>query len=113
MVGQRCLLQYQLPWLENIELVDVSLPQIRNEGMDAVTDELLENCKMIKTVDMGGDGWGSNEATQMVLTNLFYITAKVRYGFVRRGILTLNFHKIRCFVNFFFGLRLFKQLNKF
>ena len=77
MVGQRCLLQYQLPWLENIELVDVSLPQITTEGINSITDELFENNRMTKAVDMGGDGWGSNEATQMVLTNLFYITAKV------------------------------------
>lgn len=77
MVGQRCLLQYQLPWLENIELVDVSLPQIKSEIIDAVTDELFDNGSLLKPLDIGGEGWGSNEATQMVLTNLFYITAKV------------------------------------
>ena len=79
MVGQRCLLHYQLPWLENIELMDVSLPQLRNDSIEAIVDELFENGRMVKTLDIGGDGWGSNEATQMVLTNLFYITAKVGF----------------------------------
>lgn len=77
MVGQRCLLQHQLPWLENIELVDVSLPQIRSETVYNITDELFEKSRLLKPLDIGGGGWGSNEATQMILNNLFYITAKV------------------------------------
>ena len=80
MVGQRCLLQYQLPWLENIELVDVSLPHIRSDDMDTINSDLLESTRMMNPVEMGGEGWGSNEATQMVLINLFYITAKVGYS---------------------------------
>ena len=79
MVGQRCLLQYQLPWLENIELVDVSLPHIRSDDMDIINSDLFESTRVMNPIEMGGEGWGSNEATQMVLINLFYITAKVGY----------------------------------
>ena len=77
MVGQRCLLNYQLPWLENVELVNVSLPLIRSEDVDVECGELFENGKLLKTLNVEGDGWGSVEATQMVLNNLFYITSKV------------------------------------
>ncbi|XP_065059033.1 protein furry homolog-like isoform X2 [Rhopilema esculentum] len=76
MVGQRCLLNFQLPWLENIELVNVSLPRVRNEVSDEAAEEFLDNNNLLRPLNVGGDGWGSVEATQMVLTNLFYITAK-------------------------------------
>ena len=77
MVGQRCLLNFQLPWLENIELVNVSLPRARNEVIDEAAEEVLDNNNLLRPLNVGGEGWGSVQATQMVLTNLFYITAKV------------------------------------
>ncbi|XP_071438579.1 protein furry [Hetaerina americana] len=64
---RQLLLQYLLPWLHNMELVDPHVPPANPLAY-------LQHC--------GGsgssrrEGWGSAEATEMVLNNLFYITAK-------------------------------------
>ncbi|XP_017780111.1 PREDICTED: protein furry isoform X2 [Nicrophorus vespilloides] len=66
---RQLLLQYLLPWLHNMELVDPNVPPTNsiiyyqfyaNEGKSGRRKE----------------GWGSAEATEMVLNNIFYITAK-------------------------------------
>ena len=77
MVGQRCLLNYQLPWLENIELVNTSTPHTPESDLETASSDLFENGKILKSLNLEGDGWGSVEGSQMVLNNLFYITAKV------------------------------------
>ncbi|GAB1608168.1 protein furry-like isoform X4, partial [Argonauta hians] len=69
------LLKCLLPWLHNIELVDPSLPSsaamssfmagVQDSQTDKVTKSYLE-----------GEGWGSAQATEMVLNNLLYITVK-------------------------------------
>ena len=61
------LLVLLLPWLHNLELVDPSLPWLLSSNLD---QEDLHP-------PLEGEGWGSPEATEMVLNNLFYITAKV------------------------------------
>eukprot|EP00794_Sanderia_malayensis_P007422 gene7422-8242_t len=78
MVGQRCLLNYQVPWLENVELVNTPPPstigpidQLTNKNTD-----YFESGKILKPLNFESNGWGSVEASQMVLNNLFYITAK-------------------------------------
>ena len=76
LAGQRCILQYMLPWLANIELVDLTnpppLPSVQIE-----IDQVDDPPEVILPVELEDDGWGSLEATQLVLNNLFYITIKV------------------------------------
>ena len=55
-----------------MELVDPNLPPMANlVNMKDVYPEYL-------SPPLKGDGWGSAQATEMLLNNLFYITAKVR-----------------------------------
>ncbi|XP_011494859.1 PREDICTED: protein furry [Ceratosolen solmsi marchali] len=68
---RQLLLQYLLPWLHNMELVDPNVPP------------LLTPLSYYQSYENGvthgssrREGWGSVEATEMVLNNLFYITAK-------------------------------------
>ncbi|KAJ7393114.1 hypothetical protein OS493_008413 [Desmophyllum pertusum] len=74
-VGQRCILQYMLPWLANIELVDLSNSSPTPPELNIETDE-EEQTSAMSPVELEGEGWGSVEATQLVLNNLFYITVK-------------------------------------
>ncbi|KAJ7393112.1 hypothetical protein OS493_008411 [Desmophyllum pertusum] len=74
-VGQRCILQYMLPWLANIELVDLSNSSPTPPELNIETDE-DEQTGAMSPVKLEGEGWGSVEATQLVLNNLFYITVK-------------------------------------
>ncbi|KAL9973951.1 hypothetical protein ACROYT_G020474 [Oculina patagonica] len=74
-VGQRCILQYMLPWLANIELVDLSNASPTPPELNIETEE-EEQTGAMSPVELEGEGWGSVEATQMVLNNLFYITVK-------------------------------------
>ena len=45
---------------------ELNIETTEDEGKDAMSPVVLE-----------GEGWGSLEATQLVLNNLFYITVKV------------------------------------
>ncbi|XP_028156652.1 protein furry-like [Ostrinia furnacalis] len=65
---RQLLLQYLLPWLVNIELVDPNVPPANP----------LSYIEYYAEAGRGGrrEGLGSAEATEMVLNNLFYITAK-------------------------------------
>ena len=62
-----------LPWIHNVELVDLSLPKSINEH-DITLHEEQGNAFL------QGTGWGSVQATELVLTNLFYLTATVCYS---------------------------------
>ncbi|XP_072390599.1 protein furry isoform X1 [Diabrotica undecimpunctata] len=64
---RQLLLQYLLPWLHNMELVDPNIPTINTHMYQFYSAEIATERK---------EGWGSAEATEMVLTNIFYITAK-------------------------------------
>ncbi|XP_057665202.1 protein furry isoform X1 [Diorhabda carinulata] len=64
---RQLLLQYLLPWLHNMELVDPNIPPTNTHMYQFYTGELNAERK---------EGWGSAEATEMVLNNIFYITAK-------------------------------------
>ncbi len=81
MVGQRWLLHYQLPWLENVELVNTTVPLVIDKDQITGNADFFENGKVLRTFNLEGAGWGSVEASQMVLNNLFYITAKVGRAF--------------------------------
>ncbi|XP_029458514.1 protein furry homolog [Rhinatrema bivittatum] len=76
--GRQIMLTYLLPWLHNIELVDnrLLLP-----GSSPSTPEDIVKDKegdVAVTHGLKGSGWGSPEATSLVLNNLMYMTAK--YG---------------------------------
>ncbi|XP_060682111.1 protein furry homolog isoform X1 [Hemiscyllium ocellatum] len=76
--GRQIMLTYLLPWLRNIELVDggllpiMSNPQTPDEQSNYKEEEMIEEC------GLKGNGWGSPQATSLVLNNLMYMTAK--YG---------------------------------
>ena len=71
---RQVLLQYLLPWLYNMELVD---PNVCNP-LTTFLNKLGENRTLYAQPFLKGDGWGSPQATEMVLNNLMYITCKVR-----------------------------------
>lgn len=85
------MLSYLSPWLLNVELVNPHIPDStflpgHASGSAAPTDssplppllvtdrnEVTQARSLLK-----GVGWGSCQATEMVLNNLMYVTAKVR-----------------------------------
>lgn len=72
---RQILLQYLLPWLYNMELVDPNIPPANP------LSQFLTKMQDYYVVDpikqpLRREGWGSAEATEMVLNNLFYITVK-------------------------------------
>ncbi|XP_053400043.1 protein furry-like isoform X2 [Mercenaria mercenaria] len=71
---RQTLLKYLLPWLHNMELVDPSLPQ--SNPLSTFLVRLHDNYTETFKPPLKGEGWGSQEATKMVLNNLFYITVK-------------------------------------
>ncbi|KFQ39286.1 Protein furry homolog-like, partial [Mesitornis unicolor] len=77
--GRQVMLHYLLPWMNNIELVDLKpLPTIRRQEEDE-EDALKDREIMVNSRRwLRGEGWGSPQATAMVLNNLMYMTAK--YG---------------------------------
>ncbi|KAK9877860.1 hypothetical protein WA026_020090 [Henosepilachna vigintioctopunctata] len=61
------LLEYILPWLHNMELVDPNVPPQHSFAYQYYGTDVGRSKKY---------GWGSAEATEMVLNNMFYLTAK-------------------------------------
>uniref|UniRef100_A0A8C5MCH2 FRY like transcription coactivator n=1 Tax=Leptobrachium leishanense TaxID=445787 RepID=A0A8C5MCH2_9ANUR len=77
--GRQVMLHYLLPWMNNIELVDLKpLPTARR--LDDEEEHSLRDREMMVNSRrwLRGEGWGSPQATAMILNNLMYITAK--YG---------------------------------
>ncbi|CAL4082255.1 unnamed protein product, partial [Meganyctiphanes norvegica] len=68
---RQLLLHYLLPWLDNMELVDPNIPA--GPTASSYCQYYGENGR---GSGLRREGWGSAEATEMVLNNLFYITAK-------------------------------------
>ena len=66
------LLMILLPWIHNIELVDPSIPKSVN-GHDMTGNDDRSN------TFLQGSGWGSVQSTELVLNNLFYLTATVNF----------------------------------
>ncbi|NXP86267.1 FRY protein, partial [Passerina amoena] len=76
--GRQIMLTYLLPWLHNIELVDNRL-LLPGSSPTTPEDELKDKEGDIAVISgLKGNGWGSPEATSLVLNNLMYMTAK--YG---------------------------------
>ena len=67
---RQCLLSYILPWLYNMELVESSLPVTASSTVDY--GSMDSQAGLLK-----GRGWGSPEATDMILNNLLYTTVTV------------------------------------
>ncbi|EMP25082.1 Protein furry like protein-like protein [Chelonia mydas] len=80
------MLHYLLPWMNNIELVDLKpLPTIRHQDEDE-EDSLKDREMMVNSRRwLRGEGWGSPQATAMVLNNLMYMTAQVKKVIVYLG----------------------------
>ena len=70
-----------MPWLKNVELVDIC--DEADLHVEEDDDYLMpaEN-RLLKPVSLQGEGWGSPLSTQMVLNNLFYLTVKVYLYYV-------------------------------
>uniref|UniRef100_A0A8C8VNV6 FRY microtubule binding protein n=1 Tax=Pelusios castaneus TaxID=367368 RepID=A0A8C8VNV6_9SAUR len=76
--GRQIMLTYLLPWLHNIELVDSRL-LLPGSSPSTPEDEMKDKeGEIAVTYGLKGNGWGSPEATSLVLNNLMYMTAK--YG---------------------------------
>lgn len=76
--GRQIMLTYLLPWLHNIELVDNRL-LLPGSSPTTPEDELKDkDGEIAATNGLKGNGWGSPEATSLVLNNLMYMTAKVK-----------------------------------
>ena len=73
--GRQMMLIYLQPWLRNIELVDSGLlPPLSSPG--SPEEEVRSRANPTLT-DLRGSGWGSLQATCLVLNNLMFMTAKV------------------------------------
>ena len=71
------MLTYLLPWLSNIELVDSMLPPLPSPG-PTVEEPAAQDKNVGPSHQLRGTGWGSIQATSLVLNNLMFMTAKVR-----------------------------------
>ncbi|KAK7925984.1 hypothetical protein WMY93_008294 [Mugilogobius chulae] len=74
--GRQIMLSYLLPWLSNIELVDTGL--LPPPSSPCTPDEEARGQNMGASPSLRGNGWGSLQATSLVLNNLMFMTAK--YG---------------------------------
>ncbi|XP_023596130.1 protein furry homolog [Trichechus manatus latirostris] len=76
--GRQVMLTYLLPWLHNIELVDSRLLLPGSSPSSPEDDTKDREGEVTACHGLKGSGWGSPEATSLVLNNLMYMTAK--YG---------------------------------
>uniref|UniRef100_A0A671Y1J1 FRY microtubule binding protein n=1 Tax=Sparus aurata TaxID=8175 RepID=A0A671Y1J1_SPAAU len=76
--GRQIMLTYLLPWLGNIELVDSGLLLPVFTPCTSDYDASSRTISTSSSHQLKGTGWGSLQATSMVLNNLMFMTAK--YG---------------------------------
>ncbi|KAB5550606.1 hypothetical protein PHYPO_G00055700 [Pangasianodon hypophthalmus] len=77
--GRQVMLTYLLPWLRNIELVDGGLLPVTSSPAHQVEEKRRRgHCISPPSSHLQGSGWGSAQATSLVLNNLMFMTAK--YG---------------------------------
>ena len=67
-----------VPWLQNVELED-DMPISHSHSVAMPSAEYMQDvgAEPNGNAVLTGSGWGSPEATKVVLHNLLYITAKV------------------------------------
>lgn len=73
--GRQIMLSYLLPWLSNIELVDTGL--LPPASSPCTPEEEPRGQGQGVAPSLRGNGWGSLQATSLVLNNLMFMTAKV------------------------------------
>lgn len=71
------MLTYLLPWLGNIELMDSGLLLPVFTPCTSNYDTSSYTAGSGSSHQLRGSGWGSLQATSMVLNNLMFMTAKV------------------------------------
>uniref|UniRef100_A0A8D3CB64 FRY microtubule binding protein n=1 Tax=Scophthalmus maximus TaxID=52904 RepID=A0A8D3CB64_SCOMX len=76
--GRQIMLSYLLPWLSNIELVDTGLLPPASSPCTPEEEPCGQARGMGLSPSLRGNGWGSLQATSLVLNNLMFMTAK--YG---------------------------------
>lgn len=76
--GRQIMLSYLLPWLSNIELVDNGL--LPPASSPCTPEEETRSQAQGMCPSLRGNGWGSLQATSLVLNNLMFMTAKVGSG---------------------------------
>ncbi|KAM9318138.1 protein furry homolog isoform 2-T2 [Pholidichthys leucotaenia] len=76
--GRQIMLTYLLPWLGNIELVDSGLLLPVFTPCTSSYNSSSQLTIICSSHPLKGTGWGSLQATSMVLNNLMFMTAK--YG---------------------------------
>uniref|UniRef100_A0A8C9YLR1 FRY microtubule binding protein n=1 Tax=Sander lucioperca TaxID=283035 RepID=A0A8C9YLR1_SANLU len=76
--GRQIMLSYLLPWLSNIELVDTGLLPPASSPCTPEEEPCGQGQGMGLSPSLRGNGWGSLQATSLVLNNLMFMTAK--YG---------------------------------
>ncbi|XP_060753685.1 protein furry homolog isoform X3 [Neoarius graeffei] len=77
--GRQVMLTYLLPWLRNIELVDGGLLPVTSSPAHQGEEKRRRGpCIAPPSLHLPGSGWGSAQATSLVLNNLMFMTAK--YG---------------------------------
>ena len=72
------MLTYLLPWLHNIELVDSGLLPPASSPCTPEEEAREQADSLGLAHPLKGSGWGSLQATSLVLNNLMFMTAKVR-----------------------------------
>lgn len=75
--GRQIMLTYLLPWLGNIELMDSGLLLPVFTPCTSNYDASGQAAASSSSHQLRGTGWGSMQATSMVLNNLMFMTAKV------------------------------------
>uniref|UniRef100_A0A672MT25 FRY microtubule binding protein n=1 Tax=Sinocyclocheilus grahami TaxID=75366 RepID=A0A672MT25_SINGR len=76
--GRQIMLTYLLPWLNNIELVDTGLLPTTSSPCTPEEEAREQADGLGISHRLKGNGWGSLQATSLVLNNLMFMTAK--YG---------------------------------
>ncbi len=71
------MLRYILPWLYNVELVDPKLEPSERTVSISLSAKIQESQALARRV-LKGDGWGSAQATEIVLNNMLHVTVKVQ-----------------------------------
>ncbi|KAL0182832.1 hypothetical protein M9458_022207, partial [Cirrhinus mrigala] len=74
--GRQIMLTYLLPWLNNIELVDTGLLPPSSSPCTPEEEAREQSDNLGITHRLKGNGWGSLQATSLVLNNLMFMTAK-------------------------------------
>lgn len=68
------MLRFLLPWMRNMELVDPNMEGAREVTL-SLAAKIAESQAIARRV-LKGEGWGSAQATELILNNMMYMTVK-------------------------------------